>query len=66
MPHIKRHRLEVRSLIEPSLTEMKDNNYFIESSLTIRDVPDSAPTEIQIRAMSSVSPFTDSCNWKLL
>lgn len=40
--------------------------YFIEPSLTIRDVPNIAPAEIQIREMSSVSPFTDSCNWKPL
>lgn len=45
---------------------MKDNNDFMESSLTVRDVPNIAPAEIQIREMSSVSPSTDSCNWKPL
>jgi len=47
-------------------SEIKDNNDFIESSLTIRDVPNSAPAETQIRQMSSTSPLTDSCNWKPL
>lgn len=47
-------------------SEMKDNNVFIESSLTIRDVPNTAPAKIQIREMSSASPLTDSCDLKPL
>lgn len=41
---------------------MKDSNDFIESSLTVRDVPNTAPAEIQIRRRNSAPPFKESCN----